>query len=126
MEGIVSEIERTAKPGTKIPKPEPRGDFIVKRWGVRRGERALIYTIPNHKKPTKPYEKGITASEWVKAFDRLMATGEFTRSWFDRSMPSCAKEGGCNFMTIGGVFQLLGYAAHDRGVYKAATTRPPA
>lgn len=120
MKDIVREIEKAIRPRRTIPKPQARDDFIVKGWGVRRGERALIYTIPNHKTPTKPYEKGLTASEWVKAFDHLMATGEFTRSWFDRSMPSCAKEGGCNFTTIGGVFELLGYAAyHDRGAYRA-------
>jgi hypothetical protein len=45
---ILAEIERKIIAGTIIPKPQGRADFIVKGWGVRRGDRALIYTIPNH------------------------------------------------------------------------------
>ena len=118
MTKVLADIERQIIPGTVIPKPQARGDFIAKGWGVRRGKRALIYTIPNHKTPAKPYQKGITESEWVQAFEHLTDAGDFSRSWFERSMPACAKEGGCNFTTIGGVFELLGYAAYDRGVYR--------
>jgi hypothetical protein len=85
---------------------------------VRRGERALFYTIPNHKTPTKPYQKGITTKEWLCAFERLTEFGDFSRSWFEQSMSACAKEGGCNFTTIGGAFELLGYARHEHGVYR--------
>ena len=119
MTNILVEIEKVISPGAVIPKPQARSDFIVEGWGKRRGERALIYTIPNHKTPTKPYQKGITDSEWVQAFEHLMTAGEFSRGWFDRSMPSCAKEGGCNFTTIGGIFEVLGYAAYDRGLYRS-------
>jgi hypothetical protein len=115
---ILAAIENKIIPGTIIPKPQARGDFIAKGWGPRRGERAFIYTIPNNKTPTKPYEKGVTVLEWVKAFKHLTDAGDFSRSWFNRSMPECAKEGGCNFTTIGGVFELLGYAAYDRGTYR--------
>lgn len=116
MTAILEQIETRVPPGTKIPKPEARADFFVKKvWGVRRGERALVYTIPNHKTPTKPYQKGVTVSEWVAAFEHLMEAGDLTRSWFEQSMPACAEEGGCNFTTIGGVFELLGYAEYDRG-----------
>jgi len=119
MNTIVEEIEREIKPGTIIPKPAARADFVVKRvWGVRRGENALIYTIPNHNTPTKPYRKGITESEWVHAFEHLTDAGDFSRSWFERSMPACAKEGGCNFTTIGGIFELLGHATYERGTYR--------
>ncbi len=119
MKTILAEIERQILPGTIIPKPKARDDFIVKGWGVRRGERTLIYTIPNHKTPSKPYQKGITVSEWGQAFEHLTDAGDFSRSWFERSMPACAKEGGCNFTTIGGVFELLGYATYDRGTYRS-------
>jgi hypothetical protein len=126
MNTILEQIETRVPPGTKIPKPEARADFIVKKvWGVRRGERALIYTIPNHRTPTKPYQKGITVSEWAAAFERLIEAGDLTRSWFEQSMPACAKEGGCNFTTIGGLFELLGYAEYDRegrGVYRRAAS----
>ena len=121
---ILAEIQSKIIPGTVIPKPQARADFIVKGWGLRRGERALIYTIPNHKTPTKPHEKGITVSEWIKAFKHLTDTGDLSRLWFDKSMRECAKEGSCNFTTIGGVLELLGYAApNDRGKYCSTATR---
>jgi hypothetical protein len=115
---ILAEIESKIIPGTIIPKPQARADFVVKGWGLRRRERALIYTIPNHKTPTKPHEKGVTVSEWVQAFEQLTNAGNFSSAWFKKSMPVCAKEGGCNFTTIGGIFELLRYAAYDRGTYR--------
>jgi hypothetical protein len=119
MTTILAEIEKLMRPGTVIPKPEAKADFVVKAWGERRGSRALIYTIPNNRIPTKPYQKGVTGPEWDQAFAHLMDTGEFTRSWFNQFMPACAKEGGCNFTTIGGVFCALGYADYvQRGVYQ--------
>ncbi len=118
MTAIVTDLENALRPGTVIPKPNAQADFIVKGWGARRGQRALIYNIPNHKVPTKPYEKGITGSEWEQAFERLTTNGDFSRQWFNRFMPAWAKEGGCNFTTIGGVFVLLGHATYDHGVYQ--------
>jgi hypothetical protein len=119
MSDIVTVLEKIATPGTVIPKPEAKADFKVKGWGSRRGEHALIYTIPNHKNPSKPYEKGITNSEWRKAYQHLTSAGSFGRTWFNQALPACAKEGGCNFTTIGGMFELLGYAAYNRGEYRA-------
>ncbi len=119
MTTVLADIERAVRPGTVIPKPQAKADFIFKRWGNRRGEHAFIYTIPNHKMPTNPYEKGITNSEWEQAAVHLMQAGDFSRSWFEQSMAPCAKEGGCNFTTIGGIFELLGYAVRDRpGIYR--------
>lgn len=121
VQNIVDLIERTATPGTVIPKPEARADFVVKRWGRRRGERALVYTIPNHRDEQRPYEKGIAESEWLKAYDQLTATGQFTRKWFQCEMIECNTEGGCNFTTIGGIFELLGIATYaHRGTYIVA------
>lgn len=121
MECIIELIEQTALPGTVIPKPEARGDYVVKCWGRRRGERALVYTIPNHNDKKRPYEKGITESEWVKAYDQLTETGEITRKWFRGAMADCNAEGTCNFTTIGGMFELLGVASHaQRGTYVRA------
>ena len=118
MEHIMELIEQTAVPGTVIPKPEARGDSIVKCWGRRRGERALVYKIPNHNDGKKPYEKGITESEWVEAHNRLNETGEITRKWLRCAMARCNVEGGCNFTTIGGVFELLGVARYvECGTY---------
>ena len=118
MNNILDIIKTTVLPGTVIPKPAARGDYIVKCWGKRRGESALIYKIPNHKNPMQPYEKGITESEWKKAFNQLRTAGYFSRTWFNSAMPACAKEGDCNFTTIGGIFVILSLAKHKRGEYR--------
>ncbi|MGO9786687.1 MAG: hypothetical protein ACLPL5_07760, partial [Stellaceae bacterium] len=69
---------------------------------------------------TKPHEKGVTNSEWKMACKRLRDSGDFTRQWFVQCMPACNAEGPCNFTTIGGVFELLGYATYDRpGAYRS-------
>lgn len=114
---ILALLQEKAPPGTVIPKPQARADFIVKGWGKRRGEDALIYTIPNHSNPRAPHEKGVTSSEWKQAFGQLIASGDFSHQWFNECMRACAKEGSCNFTTIGGIFELLGYAKYDRGSY---------
>jgi hypothetical protein len=112
-------IRRLVALGTAIPKPETEAEFLVRGWGQRRGEPALIYSIPNHRNPSKPHEKGITESEFEKAFSQLEASGKFTRAWFNEHLPACAKEGPCNYTTIGGMFQLLGEARYaSRGVYE--------
>lgn len=119
MASVLADIDRLIRPGTAIPKPESDRNSIIKRWGERRGEAALIYAMPNHKNAKVPHQKGVTKSEWVRAAKHLTAAGDFARSWFERSMPACNKEGGCNFTTIGGVFELLGYATHAQpGVYR--------
>lgn len=114
---IIEQIRRIAQPGTVIPKPDAKADFIVKGWGRRRRENALIYFIPNHINPRSPYEKGITESEWEQAYQQIIKNGEFNRTWFNRNMQACAKEGGCNFTTIGGIFELLGIAYYERPAY---------
>jgi len=113
-------INRIAPPGTAIPKPNARKPFRVKGNGIRRGSRALIYTIPNHNEPNSPYEKGIAYTEFDRCYHRLKQTGQLTRSWFKRSLSNCEAEGPCNFTTVGGIFELLGVAYYDArrpGVY---------
>ncbi len=105
--------------GTFIPKPQSDQSSRIFGWGKRRGEQALVYAMPNHSNPTKPHKKGITITEFKRAFEVLHSTGEFTRAWFRNHMPACNKEGACNFTTIGGIFELVGVAVHvDRGVYR--------
>jgi hypothetical protein len=99
-------------------KPDANADFKIKGWGKRRNSPALIYLIPNHKTPEKPYQKGITEQELEDAYTELTASGEFTREWFNQNLTACAEEGPCNFTTIGGIFEILGVAQYsDRGVY---------
>jgi len=115
---IADRIRQSVLPGTVIPKPEAKADFVVKGWGKWRGEDAMVYLIPNHRNPSKPHEKGVTRSEFEAAFSQLQSSGTFTRTWFNAHMPECAKEGGCNYTSIGGIFQLLGEAQYaSRGEY---------
>ncbi|MDD4051500.1 MAG: hypothetical protein PHR28_06345 [candidate division Zixibacteria bacterium] len=110
---IIGKIERIEKlVGRTIPKPRSKHQK-VKGWGRRQGERALVYWIPNHKDPENRSQKGVNESEWRKAHKRLMSGEPLTRAWFQEKMRACDKEGGCNFTTIGGIFQLLRIAKYD-------------
>ena len=95
---------------------------LLRSWRrPRRGERALVYSIPNRRNPSRPYAKGVNVSDWEQAYEQLMSTGSLEYSWFRSSMAECCKSGACNFTTIGGVFVLLGIAVRlGRGVYRKA------
>jgi len=115
---IIKRIKDKILPNTEIKKPKAKGKHLVKGWGKRRGQEALIYTIPNNREPSNPYEKGITIDEFEKAFQKLKSSGELTREWFNKNLMDCAKEGSCNFTTIGGIFEILDEAEYiKRGVY---------
>lgn len=118
---IIDRILKAAPPGTAIPKPAGSRCFVVKGKGVRRGQTALIYTIPNHRNPERPYEKGVTNGELAAAHKRLLAAGELSHEWFNRHLHACAAEGSCNFTTIGGLFQRAGWVVYaKRGLYRRA------
>lgn len=105
--------------GQVIPKPQAKADFVIKGIGMRRGEEALIYRIPSHSKKTPFYEKGVTFPEFLLAYSQLKESGYFTRAWFNKSLSACAKEGACNFTTIGGVFSILDMAEYtSRATYQ--------
>ncbi len=119
---IVSKIKMSAKAGTRIPKPESENAFVVKGWGTRRSEPALIYYIPNHQNPSRPHQKGITESEFEKACRQVLKSGELTSKWFNENLAECATEGSCNFTTLGGIFELIGLVEHaERGRYRVVS-----
>lgn len=113
---IVEQIRASFKPGDVIFKPNAHSDAVVKGWGVRDGEKALIFRLPGSKRSDQGAQSGVTVGEWEKAF-RQLRQGGFTRSWFDHHLARCAAEDGANFTTIGAVFEFLGYAAYERGAY---------
>ena len=121
MSGITGRIEYEILPRTVIPKPQTDGEHRVMGWGVRRCERALIYTIPNRRTPLRPYAKGVTVSDWEQTYQQLMSTETLVYSWFKSAMDECSKDGRCNFTTIGGVPALLGISVRNGwGVYLKA------
>ncbi|MCK4257918.1 MAG: hypothetical protein KAX49_03015 [Halanaerobiales bacterium] len=116
IENLDAKLDKLVEKNMVIPKPKTNEQFI-KGWGMRRGEKAIIYYIPNHKNKNKPNQKGITLSEIRQSYKQLIETGELTRKWFGKNLSECAKEGGCNFTTIGGILTLLGVAAYEDKKY---------
>lgn len=118
---VLDRILSRFPPGTQIPKPNACAAFTIKGEGYVGGERALVYTIPNRKNPAKPRQKGVTASQLEKAHRQLHQTGRLTRDWWNRHARLSVQEGGCNFTTVGGLFQLLGEAEYvGSGIYRRA------
>ena len=99
-----------------IPKPITKTHYI-KGLGSRRGEDAIIYTIASKYNSHNKYEKGITKTELNTAFKFLYKKKYFNRQIFIGLLPSCNKEGGCNFTTIGGLFVMLNVAKYEWGSY---------
>lgn len=118
---MIERIKSDIRPGTIIPKPQSAGEYRVVGWGQSRGEDALVYSIPARLSGGKASKKRIKISDFKAAYHVLVKTGEFTHSWFKENLPDCAKDGSCNFTTIGGIFELLGEAQYaGRGVYLKA------
>lgn len=119
---ILERIKSDVRPGTVIPKPQSALEYRVVGWGQSRGEDALVYSIPTRSSGGKPSTKRIKISDFQAAYDVLVKTGKFTHNWFEENLPDCAKDGNCNFTTIGGIFELLGEAQYGhRGAYRRAT-----
>lgn len=97
---------------TIIKKPMAKGIFKIKGIGIRRNEEAIIYSIPNHNNPQHPYEKGITFSEFSTVIKQLDEVGFITRDWFNKNLPNCAKEGTCNYTSLCGILENLGYVKY--------------
>lgn len=115
---IIDRIRDEINSGDVIPKPSGAKKFLVKGWEERRGSQALIYTIPNRKIQEDSYQKNITMEEFETSYRQLEENGQFTRKWFNLNVSGCAKQGPCNFTTIGGIFELLSLAQYSgRGVY---------
>jgi len=116
---LLSRIKAVAKPGITIPKPYSKGKYIVERWGISREEEALVYSIPKRPATKSQSMKRIRGSDFQAAYKVLNETGLFKSTWFDKYLPQCAKDGRCNFTTIGGIFELIGDAKYiQKGVYK--------
>jgi len=76
-----------------------------------------VYRIPSRTLTARPSEKGITKSEFEKAHSQLVATGHFTRKWFDANFGGVAVEAPRNFVAMGQLFCMLGIADYKRGEF---------
>ena len=105
--------------GMCIPKPQSMEKYHVVRWGRSRGEEALVYSIPRKPGTKTTSMKRITVSAFEKAYRELIKNCEYTYSLFQRKLPETHKDGSCNFMNIGGIYELLGEAKYyEKGTYK--------
>lgn len=114
---IIEKIKREIKPGDKIPLPSGK-NYEVIGWSERTEEDTLMYLIRKHENTKKQSRKGITASEFRKAYQKLNEDGSFDRKWYKRCFPKLNYDRPCNFSAIGGIFRLLGIAYYQElGIY---------
>lgn len=117
---IEIKLKELVDKNSRIPKPETNNEFKILRVGIRRNQPAIIYSIPSHINENIHYEKGITYSEFSSVLNELFNTGYVTRTWFNDNLPECAKEGSCNFTSLCGILELLGYCKYsEKGKYEA-------
>jgi hypothetical protein len=122
-EMICKRIKETIVPGTIIPKPRSTRPYCFMYWGKSRGEEAFVYGIPTKPGTNKSSTKRIPCSVFEEAY-KVLQTGEITKRWFVKTFPKVNKDGGCDFTTLGGVFQLLGLAEWSKeGVYRRLSLR---
>lgn len=120
---IIERIRSEIRIGMSIPKPISDRNYQVIGWGKSRGEDALIYSIPSRSHDRKQSTKRLRLYDLKLAYEVLLNTGEFSRQWFNKNLPDCARDGGCNFTSIGGIFEMLGEAEYaDRGIYRDKAT----
>jgi hypothetical protein len=110
---IFQEAVRAFPHGAKLPGT----GYTIKGLGERQGEDAIVYLVPNREQPTKPSQKGFTASELRLAYHQLSNSGEFSRAWFNSEMKECAKGAPCNFLALGAVFVGLNLAEKKHGLF---------
>jgi len=117
---IFREAVRAFPHGAKLPGT----GYTIKGPGKRQHEDAIIYLVPNRENPTKPSQKGVSASELRSAYDRLLSSGEFTRRWFNSAMNECAKCAPCNFLAMGAMFVGLKLADKKHGLFTLRRSVP--
>jgi len=122
---IIRRIERIAVQARGDPKIKAELGYRIKGWGKRRGEKALVYFIPNRKNKNKDYQKGVTVSEFEKAYKQIVTNVTFSRTWFKTNMQPYAKEGGCNFIFVGNIFKLIGIVAYDKSERRVYRRKGP-
>ena|ERR1035437_936397 len=124
MQDIVA-LLKSLPVGTRIPKPEAVGEFRIKGWVDSPDGEALAYKIPSHAIPPRPRSKTVSTRRFKLSFERLMTTGELTRSYFKTTATKKTDEGGCNFTTVGGLFCLLGFAEYaGNAAYRRRSATP--
>jgi hypothetical protein len=72
----------------------------------------FTYAIGNNRN-----KKKITFEEVEKAIKQIEAIGLINRKWYKQSFPKRASSNPCNFTSIGGVLEALGYVQYSDKQY---------
>lgn len=62
-------------------------------------------------------KKKVTFEEVEKAIKEIEATGSINRKWYEQLFPKRANSNPCNFTSIGGVLETLGYVQYNDKQY---------
>jgi hypothetical protein len=118
-ETICDQVRNILKEGIIIPKPRSKEAYRSLGWKSSRGEEAFIYALPKRPKSKRASTKRIPSSVFKEACRILIEDGAITKAWFTEAFPKLNADGSCNFTTLGGVFQILGFAKWAKpGSYK--------
>lgn len=112
-QALAEGLSRLVQEKRRIPKPNTDNPFTILRFGQRRKQTAVIYAIPCHTGKKPHYEKGITLAEFAHVLRALDENGSVTLSWFKEHLPDCVKEGSCNYTSLCGILELLGYCTYS-------------
>lgn len=124
MNDIKRDVEKLVAQRAKIPKPLSSATYLLVRMGESRGERAVVYQLPVRPGSKRASTKRIPFSAIETSARQLLAAGLLTRRWFASRFPKLEADGTCNFTTVGGILELLGYARYaGQGEYES--TNPP-
>jgi hypothetical protein len=98
---------KSLKIGTAIPKVEEGKSAKLIEFTKSNGDESFKYSIGENGNG-----KCVLKSEIEESFTILQTSGKFTREWHKEHFPQLESGRPCNFTTIGGIFELLGYAKY--------------
>jgi len=117
---IIELIKSKVPPGTIIPKPQSKKVYPVTGWKHnRQGKEVLEYSIPTKSGTGKQQKKTIFSEVFEAAYEALCSKRDITKDWLANTFPKVNAAGGCNFTTLGGIFEILNLVERaGRGVYR--------
>jgi hypothetical protein len=62
-------------------------------------------------------KKKVSFEEVEKAIKQIEEIGSINRKWYEQTFPQIASSKPCNFTSIGGVLEALGYAQYNEKKY---------
>lgn len=104
---ILHDIIQLVNENARVPKPKSSEVYTLKRIGISRGKKAVVYEIPKKIKSKQFSEKRIPLDVFEAAVHQIKTKGILSKTWFKQTYPDIDADGSCNFTTLGGVLELL-------------------